>query len=234
MAVKLVLLHSPLVGPGTWRLLAPALVMRGFQVVVPDYSAVMRGEPPYYLNLVRTARAAIAPDDSAKTILIGHSGAGALLPAIAEGGLVHGAIFMDALLPHPALSWFATAPDSLNKRLMSLARDGQVPPWHQWWPQGAVAAMFSRAADYEQFAAELHTLPIGYFNEAAPEIALPENFPSAYLQLGPGCAAEAGLAESWGWPVLRAALHHLAMLTHADVVGAQTSLLVEALVPQLR
>lgn len=233
MAVKLVLLHSPLVGPGTWRLLAPVLAARGFEVVVADYSGVLAAEPPYYANLVRVARTAITRSNSARTILIAHSGAGALIPAIAEGGLARGAIFMDALLPHPGKSWFSSAPDSLNKRLVALARDGRVPPWHQWWPDGAIAALFSRAADYEQFAAELQTLPFDYFNEPAPEISLTGNFPCAYLQVGPGCAAEAALAESWGWPLLRAPLHHLAMLTHADVVCAQTALLVEALLPRL-
>jgi hypothetical protein len=52
-------------------------------------------------------------------VLAGHSGAGALLPAIvdeiAAGGdaadvAVHCAIFVDAILPHPGQTWFETAP----------------------------------------------------------------------------------------------------------------------------
>lgn len=229
MAVKLVLLHSPLVGPGTWRLLAPALAARGFAVAVPDYSDVMAGSPPYYSALVEVARTATLSEAFDRTILIAHSGAGPLIPAIADGQLATGAIFMDALLPHPGRSWFSTAPHPLRKRLLALARDDRVSPWHRWWPEGVLAALFSRAGDYECFVAEQHDLPLAYFDEPAPAISLPENFPSAYLQLGAGYEAEAALAERWGWPLLRAPLHHLAMLTHADIVCAQIALLVERL-----
>jgi alpha/beta hydrolase family protein len=229
MAVKLVLLHSPLAGPGSWRALAPLLRARGFDVDIPDYSDVMAGNPPYYSTIATIVCAAIANTNPTDTILVAHSGAGALIPAIAEGGLASGAIFMDALLPHPGRSWFATAPDALKSRLIHLARDGRVPPWHRWWPKGAIEPLFNDPVAYERFASELNDLPLVYFDEPAPTIELPQALACAYLQLGAGYEAEAGVAEKRGWPVVRLSLHHLAMLTHAEEVAAQVELLVRSL-----
>ena len=108
MAVKLVALHSPFVGPGTWRGLAPRLRAAGYDVAVPDFTGVMAGVGPYHENMVAIARAVVSPAESQNTILVAHSGAGALIPAVAGDGLAAGAIYLDALLPHPGLSWFET------------------------------------------------------------------------------------------------------------------------------
>lgn len=212
--MKLVLLHSPLVGPGMWQ--AIVLESRGFDVEVVDFTAVMAGPPPYYSRLVRTASASVARDIA---ILVAHSGAGSLVPAIAASGRVSGAIFVDALLPHPGQSWFETVPESLKTRLESLARNGRVPPWHRWWPDGAIRSLFAHEASYARFVAELKEIPLAYLEETAPALALDDKFAGAYLQLGPGNAAEASIAEGWGWPVKRLALHHLALLTHAEEVA---------------
>jgi hypothetical protein len=214
--VKLVLLHSPLVGPGTWRAIVPVLEARGVDAAVPDFTADMAGPPPYYSKLVRTASASVARDSA---ILVAHSGAGSLVPTIAANGRVSGAIFVDALLPHPGQSWFETVPSPLKSRLERLARNGRVPPWHRWWPDGAIRSLFPDEATYAQFASELKEIPLAFLEESAPGCALPEGFAAAYLQLGPGNAAEASAAERLGWPVKRLALHHLALLTHADEVA---------------
>ncbi|SRR5665213_1167888 len=127
MAVGLVLLHSPLVGPGTWSELAPLLRARGYGVTAPDYSAVMQGPQPYYEKII-SAAAMIRPKEP--VVFVAHSGAGALIPALATkpGGQRSGAIFMDALLPHPGRAWFDTVSDTLKAHLRNVARDGHVPP----------------------------------------------------------------------------------------------------------
>lgn len=214
--MKLVLLHSPLVGAGTWRAIAPLLQARGFEIAVADFADDMAGPPPYYARLVHTVSACVARDSA---ILIVHSGAGSLVPAIAASGRVSGAIFVDALMPHPGQSWFETVPQSLKSRIESLARDGRVPPWHRWWPDGAIRSLFADEVAYTRFVSELREIPLAYLEERAPDCELPDDLAAAYLQLGPGNAAEASAAERLGWPVKRLALHHLALLTHAEVVA---------------
>ena len=227
MAVKLVVLHSPLVGPATWRWLVPELRARGFEVASADFRADMAGDPPYYAKLVRTACASLAPAPETSTFLVVHSGAGSLVPALATD--LAGAIFVDALMPHPGRAWFETVPDALKVRLEKSARAGCVPPWHRWWPDGAIRALFADQDSYSEFVAELNEIPLAYLHEPAPGVELQSGFRSAYLQLGPGNAVEAALAEQLGWPVRRIQLHHLATITHPQLVAASIAELVAEL-----
>ncbi|HEY4941076.1 MAG TPA: alpha/beta fold hydrolase [Rhizomicrobium sp.] len=214
--MKLVLLHSPLVGSGTWQAVASLLRARGHDAVVPDLAPVMRDGLPYYPSLANVAADAVGAS-SDKAILVVHSAAGALVPAIAQRVPLAGAIFVDALLPHPGRSWFETAPEALNVHLRGLARDGRLPPWDRWWPKGAIQTLLPDFVQYEQFVAELAELPLAYFEETAP--AMPLTTPSVYLQLSDGYKEDADKAEAAGWPVTRFRSHHLAMLTHPDVVA---------------
>jgi hypothetical protein len=213
--VNLTLLHSPLVGPATWTSLAPVLRARGHCVAVPDLTPLMAGEGPYYAALAEGAASAICDD----TILIAHSGAGALVPSVAalSEGRLRGAVFVDALLPHPGESWFAGVPPELGARLRSLAKNDKLPPWHAWWPKGAMEALLPDRAMGAGFLAEQGELPLSYFEEPAP--ALPLETPFAYLQLSEAYTADADSAAELGAPVLRLARHHLASMTHPEAVA---------------
>lgn len=219
--MKLVLLHSPLVSAATWSKVAPLLRARGHTVATPDLAPALRAGPPYYPRLAE----AVAARDA---ILVVHSGAGALVPAIAARTPPAGAIFVDALLPHPGKAWFETVPEALGARLRALAKDGWLPPWHRWWPDGALRPLFVDDAAHDAFVADLTDLPLDYFEESAP--AVPLAMPSAYLQLSEGYGAEAAAAERAGWPHERLALNHLAMLSQPGPVGAA----IERLAMQLR
>jgi hypothetical protein len=213
--VNLALLHSPLVGPATWNRLAPLLRARGHAVAVPDLTPLMAAEGPYYAALAEGAASAVLDD----TIVVAHSGAGALVPAIAAlaEGRLRGAVFVDALLPHPGESWFAGVPPELGARLRGLAKAGKLPPWHAWWPKGAMEALLPDRAMGAAFLAEQGELPLAYFEEPAP--ALPLDLAFAYLQLSEAYATDAAGAAELGAPVQRLNLHHLAPMTHPDAVA---------------
>ena len=214
--MKLVLLHSPLVGSGMWKAVAALLAARGHDVVVPDLAPVLRGPSSYYPRLAQVAAGA-AGGSTQKTVLVVHSGAGALVPAIAQRAKLSGAVFVDALLPHPGQSWFETAPETLKARLRDLARDGRLPPWDRWWPKDSIRTLLPERGQYDGFVGELAALPLAYFEEAAPDAVLAT--PSAYLQLSDGYKTDADATEAKGWPVARLTLHHLAMLTHPEAVA---------------
>jgi hypothetical protein len=230
-AVRLVLLHSPLVGPATWEQLAGDLRARGYDIVVPDFVPVMRGEGPYYPALIQTAKTALRDLSCEQTVLIAHSGAGALVPAIAQE--LRGpaqAVFVDALLPHPGRSWFETTPEELKQRLIAIGRNGRVPPWPLWWPEGAIAKVVGNKELYARFAAECPELPLDYLAEAAPEADPLYATRFFYLQLS-ASYTEVDIAEAQGWQTRRLPLHHLAMLSHPvqvadalqDMIGAATA-----------
>ncbi|MFD1323127.1 hypothetical protein [Micromonospora sonneratiae] len=212
----LVLIHSPLVGPGTWLPVAAELRARGYQVVVPAVSAVTEAEPPYYRWLADRVREDVdSVGVSDRVMLIGHSGAGALLPVIGAGlpGGAYGAVFVDAMLPHPGTSWFANAPAALVGQLRDLAVDGRLPPWHRWFPAEVIQALLPDEQQREHFIAELRRLPLAYFAEPAPSV--PEWSPQrcAYLQLSDGYDPEAAEAQRRGWTVRHEPADHLALLT---------------------
>src|SRR5260370_1784911 len=119
MAARLLLVHSPLVGPATWDLVAAELAGRGCEVGVPDLTGTVTAGPPYCLHQAQV----IARSASGRpAILIGHSGAGPLLAAVgAITGQVRGYIFVDARLPTPGQTWMHTVPPALSAQLREIA-----------------------------------------------------------------------------------------------------------------
>jgi hypothetical protein len=230
-APAFVLLHSPLVGPGSWTRVAAILSERGFDAVVPRLSSALDGAPPYYARFAElTAGAVRISAPVGDIVLVGHSGAGALLPVVAaQVPNVAGAIFADALLPHPGKAWFETVHPELKAHLLALTRDGHLPPWNTWWPRDAMARILPDPATRETFVGALREIPIAYCEERAPETAMPDAVRCAYLQWSAACRADAAEAGMRGWTVLSRNANHLAMLTSPDAVADDLLLLTETL-----
>jgi hypothetical protein len=213
----LLLVHSPVVGPTTWAGAAQALQHNGFQCVVPDLTTVVSAGPPFHQRLA--AAAAQGVGDGRSVVVIAHSAAGPLLPAIAEAvvGPVR-AVFVDAQLPHPGLSWFDTAPPLLSEQLRSMADRGVLPPWNDWFPPGAIEELVSDVARRRKFVAEIPRLPLAYFEEPAP-VTRRLGRRWAYLRLSAAYDDAADEAEQRGWWVARRDWDHLRMLTDPDAVA---------------
>ena len=142
-----VLVHSPLVGPLSWEPTAKSLRRKGHLVLVPALGGGTDGGPPYYRKLARRVTSAVTEAcPGSPVVLPGQSGAGALLPAIADEVDVHAAIFVDAILPHPGLSWFDTAPAELRQHLLELAHGALLPRWNEWFPADALSALLPEAS----------------------------------------------------------------------------------------
>jgi hypothetical protein len=151
MDARLLLVHSPLVGPGTWDLVAAELAGRGWQVDVPDLTGTVTGGPPY---CVRQAEVIARSTSGRPAILIGHSGAGPLLAAAgALAGQVRGYLFVDAGLPIPGQTWMETVPPELAVQVRGMADDqGWLPPWPQWWGEEVLAELIPDPAARQRFA----------------------------------------------------------------------------------
>ena len=218
---RYILIHSPLLGPFSWSAAAAELTRLGHAVetpALPGLDALAEGaDGGFYAAFAAKVAAQLA--DGEPGILVAHSGAGPLLPAIAArlGGRAAGAIFVDALLPHPGRSWFDTAPLPLRDELRTGALEGWLPAWHEWWPPGALERLVPEAQAREALIAELSPIPAAYFEEPAPAAAL--DVPAACLRLSGAYDAEAAQAQDRGWPVRRLALDHLAILTRPEPVA---------------
>ncbi|HEY0436713.1 MAG TPA: hypothetical protein VGC92_08740 [Phenylobacterium sp.] len=227
MAPRFVLLHSPLLGPLAWRAVAAELTARGHVAETPAWTPLSEAAEPFYVTLADRMAARLGSPEEAP-VLVAHSGAGALIPAVAARlPGVAGVIYADAILPHPGRSWFDTAPPELARQLRDGAQMGELPPWSDWWPPGALERLVPDAAQREPLLAELEPLPLSWFEERAPLDAW--TGPTAYLQLSGAYDAESQVAARSGWPLLRHPLHHLAMLTHPQAVAAAIQSLAQRL-----
>ncbi len=217
-APAFVLVHSPLVGPLTWEPTAESLRRKGHLVLVPSLrGGTDGGPPPYYRKLARRVNRAVTEACLGNPVVVaGHSGAGALLPVIADEVDVHAAIFVDAILPHPGLSWFDTAPAELRQHVLDLAHGALLPRWKEWFPADALPALLPEADLRERFARELPELPVAYFEERAPEVPSWPPARCGYVQLSEAYQEFADEAARKGWPVRRENADHLAMLTRPD------------------
>lgn len=167
---------------------------------------------------------------TARSILVAHSGAGALAPTICRyaNGFVLGVIFVDALLPHPGRSWFDTAPTPLAERIRRDARLGRAQPWPRWLPESVLAELLPDRQMRDDLIAGASPIPLGFLEELAPECPTPAvRYGCAYLQLSEAYGAEAEQARASGWAVERFDGHHLSGLT--DPAGVASGIIDLAL-----
>jgi alpha/beta hydrolase family protein len=216
----LLMVHSPVVGPSTWTVTANVLRKNGFRCEMPDLRSAATGHPPYYPNLAAAAAKAV-DDVGGSVVLVGHSGAGALLPAIADilGARSRDAVFVDALLPHPGRSWFDTKPPALREQLLGMATGGVLPPWHEWFPPGVIDEMVPDPAQRRAFQAEIPRLAPAYFDEPAPVTGGDGSLRCALLRFSAAYDDAADEAELRGWWVARKDWDHLRMITAPDAVA---------------
>jgi hypothetical protein len=205
-----VLVHSPLVGPTTWSWVADELRRRGHDVVVPSLlEAATSGSWQACVDAVVAAVSRGVP-----VVLVGHSGAGPLLPAIAEqlGSWPSSLVFVDATLPPPT-GETPLAPEQFLPVLTALAQEGLLPPWSEWFEPGTMETLIPDRRRREAVLAELPRLPLSYFRARVP---MPHGWASAagaYVLLSEAYRHDADQAASRGWPVIQLPGSHLDLVT---------------------
>ncbi|MGH3120586.1 MAG: alpha/beta hydrolase [Streptosporangiaceae bacterium] len=226
MQTRLLLVHSPLVGCGTWEPVARSLAADGYAVSLPDLAGAVAAGPPYHLRLARLIAGSAAGQPA---ILIGHSRAGPLLATAGTmlGERARGCMFVDARLPAPGRSWMETVTPGLAARLRDLADpQGRLPPWPQWWGEEELAALLPDPAVRQHFAAGCPRLPLAMLEEVHPPAPGWPDAPCGYLQLSEAYEDEAARARELGWPVRHLLSHHLALLTEPGQVAREVGELI--------
>jgi hypothetical protein len=211
------LVHSPVVGPTTWRWVGEKLAVLGHRADVPDLrEASLSGDPQAFID---AARAHLSSDTD---VIVGHSGAGFFLPVIAlPPASALRMVFVDAGVP--PCEGEGTAGGSFVERLRELASNGVLPPWSRWWGEGAMEMLVSDPDRRRSIEGELPEVPIRFFESP---VALPDGWcgwPAAFVLLSESYRSDAATAAALGWPVVE----HLG--THLDVVN-QPTVIAESLV----
>lgn len=224
-----VLVHSPLVGPASWGAVPEMLRGRGADVVVVDVTDDDR--PPYATRFV--ARAALQVRDAAgsrPTVLVGHSGAGYLLPLLGAArralrSPVAAYVFCDAGLPpaRPASrldqlrAEMPDGPDEVRSFEGHLAGGGRYPEWTDDDLRGLVPDDGARAA----LLASVRPRGEDFWAEQLPVAADWPDAPCGFLRLSGSYDVAARSARSRGWPVVSADPEggHFAMSSAPELVA---------------
>lgn len=225
MVASLLFVHSPLVGPSTWAPSAELMARRGVPVSVPDLTVVAQARPPRWEVLVDAAvdGAATLTGDVA---VVGHSGAGVFLPAIAGrlAGRTVSLLFVDAVVPPP--SGVHETPPRMRSLLDEQTVDGRLRRWLEWWPDDVVGELVPDRDERAALLDDMPSLPRSFYDEPVP---VPDGWTDhrcAYLRLSDAYAAEFATAGGYGWPRAELDADHLAIHTRPQrVVDALASLL---------
>jgi alpha-beta hydrolase superfamily lysophospholipase len=221
VVVTFVLVHSPLVGPGTWMPVARELERRGRHVVVPSLLGVADAPPPQWRQCVDAVRAA-SGHIAEPLVLVGHSGAGPLLPAIADAitGEVAALIFVDAFLP-PSAGSASLMPPAFLEQLRRLAVNGVLPPWSTWFGDEGLRGLIADSRLRSTLENEMPRLPVAYFEATVPAPAGWDDRPCGYLLFSSDSYGQSAVdARERGWPVVELPeAHHLTLVTEPVIVA---------------
>jgi hypothetical protein len=217
-----VLLHSPLVGPATWAPVAAELNRAGRHTVVPDLRGVATAGAPWWPEALSAVARAVDAAAGSELVLVPHSNAGLLTPAVAAhlrslGHRVGSCVYVDAAMP--AEGDVPLGAPGLVPLLEGLAVDGGLPPWTQWWEPAEVDALLP-ARYREAVVSEQPRLPLAYFRQRVP---VPEGWEPehcAYLRLSDAYAGDAAVAADRGWRSAHLPGGHLHMLADPPAVAA--------------
>jgi pimeloyl-ACP methyl ester carboxylesterase len=214
-----VLVHSPLLGPTSWSPVASALKERDREVLVPSLLGIAEAPPPRWRRAVDAVRAA-ASAIASPAVLVGHSGAGPLLPNVADTlpAEVAALIFVDASVP-PTSGVAPLVPPGFLDRLRAISADGVLPRWSSWFGEETMGELVPDTALRDALQQEMPRLPLAYFQEGVP---LPQRWaerPCAFLLLTEAYLESEADARGRGWPAKEIpGVQHLAPVTHPNAV----------------
>jgi hypothetical protein len=216
LMAKFFLLHSPVVGPTTWKWVSEELQGIGHEVKILTISpsATFRG----WEGVVEEVVAQVTTGDDA--IFVAHSGAGPLLPTIVDRLNARGSsmVFVDAGLPAIATNT-PLMPEAFLKQLSAIAEEGLLPPWSTWFGPNVIDTLIPDSIRRELIEFELPRIPLSYFYGSVPPIQRWPADRNGYVLLSDSYLDDAEEARRRGWPVVALLGKHLDLVSKAPNVA---------------
>lgn len=216
--VTVVLMHSPFLGPSSMRPLADELASDGVGVLLVDLQMTVN-EAPVHQRLIGAFADALEDSGvSGPLVLVGHSGAGPLLPGFADALEleVAGLVFLDSDLPTPGKAWRETVDPALVSQVKASVRGGRLPRWDRWFAEDPLRLVPAELR--EEMRDEAPEVPWEFLKEQRPVVEWAGA--CGYVLLSAVYEDQAAKAEALGWPVERVESHHLAAATSPSAVAA--------------
>ena len=203
-------IHSPVAGRGTWRKVAD--LCNG---EVPDLTAFVGADPPIWKAFVELAT---GEETVSEVVVVGHSGAGPLLPAIGANlpSPPRALIFVDAGVP-PARGHFTISPEQ-RRFYEDHAVDGTLPRFSALFGDDVMAEMIPDPVERAALASEEPEIPLTYFHEPIPVPSGWSRRRCGYVRLSAAYDDALDEANARGWPTASLDLSHVAAVTHPDDV----------------
>jgi pimeloyl-ACP methyl ester carboxylesterase len=216
----------------------------GWETLVSVDEPEQPGQRPFWQSTVAGVERSLreVPDDL-PVALVGHSGAGTLLPAagLTARQPVVGCLLVDAGLPAPGRSRLESMADEgpggaafAIELAATLDAGGRYPEW----TDADLAPLIPDAARRHQLLAELRPRGRDFWTEPLPIASARPEAPYAYLQFSESYKTAAQRAKSMGWPVRHLPAGHFHHLVDEQAVAdALIWLLAEIIssrAPQLR
>ncbi len=214
MDALVVLVHSPLVGPLTWTPVAEELGRLGAEVLVPPLTNREGDEQPFWRQHAEAVARTLAPvPDRRPLVLVGHSGAGPLLPAIAQAAQhpVAAYLFVDAGLPEAGQSRLdlmaAEDPEFAGQLREHLAIGGRFPTWSE----DDLWEVIPDAQLRREVVSEVRPRSKAFFAESIPVFTGWPDAPCGYLRLSRAylVPAQRAIAAGWAYREIEAGHFHL-------------------------
>jgi pimeloyl-ACP methyl ester carboxylesterase len=221
----LVLVASPLLGPSSWSPLARELAGRGWEVLVSADEPDLPGQRPYWEGTVNGVVESLRDVPHDRTVvLVGHSGAGALLPAVARAirQPVVAFVFLDAGLPSPGRSRLDSMADEgpggaafATELATILDAGGRYPEW----TDDDLAPLLPNAARRREVLAEMRPRGRDFWTEPLPDATFAPGARCAYVQFSDTYQTAADAAEAMGWPLRYLSAGHFHHLVDEKAVA---------------
>jgi hypothetical protein len=106
------------------------------------------------------------------------------------------------------------------EQLDSIAEDGLLPPWSEWFGPGVMASLIPNARTRELIESELPRVPIDYLSGLVPPVDIWPAVHNGYVLLSDGYVADAEEAQRRGWPVVELLGSHLDVVAKPFEVAA--------------
>lgn len=217
--LQFVLVHSPLVGPLTWTPVAERLRGRGHEALVPALAGDEDDPAPLWRQHAESAvRALAALPASTQPWLVGHSGAGALLPAVRQlwGRPVAGYLFIDAGIPSDGQPRRGPPDSNFARQLDEIYNAGRRFPE---WTDEQLRPLIPDDALRAGLLAELRPQPRRFWEESIPVFGGWPDAPCTYLHLSAPYDTDAEQARNAGWPLRHLPTGHFYMLVDPAAVS---------------
>lgn len=213
-----VLIHSPLVGPLTWTLVAEQLQLRGLNALVPLLKDTTNSQEPFWKQHAESVSAQIPQNDP--VALIAHSGAGPLLPVIRQSlsNPINAYVFVDAGIPRNGASRLdlmkSEDPEWAAQFQAELERGKSFPNWNN----DDLREVIPDESLRRQMVAEIRPRGLGFFTEPIPVFDGWPDAPCIYIQFSAAYEKPAAYARLAGWQIHELEAGHFHMLVDRATV----------------